>query len=306
MRGHPPQIEAALFQPSIQRGKVGEVRHALQHLMAGISNVLLDLPLLPSGRRIAEVELIDIVVRHGEEAHVDLPLLAAADAIHRRPHVVVNPTTRHAAKDAERVPVGIEQHLMGLQRIGTQQKGPAVRQLDMGHLQLRALAAQNRKVFAPVKLEGFARIKMQRHKGPAPRRLLFTLPIGPPPSCKRGHPSIGAGKAKSHEIGVQLLHCAPLFARLSSFGLQPTRQLLGKGIKLARPFRRREFCLDGVRRKMLGHCIPRHACQPRDLADRQLLPLMHPMDDIQKSHVDHSVAPAAFCFGGRFTWLSSQ
>jgi hypothetical protein len=29
------------------------------------------------------------------------------------------------------VPVGIEQHLVGLQRIGTQQKSPAVRQLDM-------------------------------------------------------------------------------------------------------------------------------------------------------------------------------
>jgi hypothetical protein len=35
-----------------------------------------------------------------------------------------------------------------------------------------------------------------------------------------------------------------LFARLSGFGLQPARQLLGKGIKLARPFRRRELWLD--------------------------------------------------------------
>lgn len=168
----------------------------------------------------------------------------------------------------------------------------------MRHLQLRALAAQNRKVFAPVKLEGFARIKMQRHKGPAPRRLLFTLPICPPRSRKSRHPGIGPGEAKRHEIGVQLLHCAPLFTRLSGFGLQPTRQLLGKGIKLARPFRRREFWLDGVRRQMFGHCIPRHACQPRDLADRQLLPLMHPMDDIQKSHVDHSVAPRCFLLWG--------
>jgi hypothetical protein len=33
---------------------------------------------------------------------------------------------------------------------------------------------------------------------------------------------------------------------------------------------------------------------------------MHASDDIQKSHVDHSVAPAAHRFGGRFTWLSSQ
>ena len=139
MRGLPPQLKAPLLQPSFQRSEVWKVRHTLQHLMAGISNVLLDLPLLPSCRRIAEVRLIDIVVRHGEEAQVDLPLLAAADTIHRRARstivlepmankglAVVNPTTRHATKDPERVPVGIEQHLMSLQRIGTQQKCPAV------------------------------------------------------------------------------------------------------------------------------------------------------------------------------------
>ena len=52
--------------------------------------------------------------------------------------------------------------------------------------------------------------------------------------------------------------------------------------------------------------VPRHACQPRDPADRQLLSLMHPMDDSQKPYADHSIAPAAFCFGSRFTWLSPQ
>lgn len=52
--------------------------------MAGIANVLFDLALLPSSRRIAEVGLINIVVRHGEEAHVDVTLFAAADTIHRR------------------------------------------------------------------------------------------------------------------------------------------------------------------------------------------------------------------------------
>ena len=150
------------------------------------------------------------MVCHGEEAHVDLPLLAATDTIHRRLHVIVDAPTRDAAEDPERVPMGIEQHLMGLQWIGTQQKGPAVRQLDMGHLQLGALAAQNRKILAPVELEGIARVKVQRHEGPAPRRLLFALPINTPPSCKRRNPGIGAGEAKRHEIGVQLLHRPPL------------------------------------------------------------------------------------------------
>ena len=145
--------------------------------MAGVPNVLLDLPLLPTSRRIAKLGLIDVVVGHGEKAQVDLPFLAAADAIHCSLHVVVDAACRHAAKDPERVPMGIKQHLVGLQRIGAQQKGPAVRQLDVRHLQLRALAAQNRKVLAPVELEGVARVKVQWHKGPAPCRLLFTLAI---------------------------------------------------------------------------------------------------------------------------------
>ena len=70
--------------------------------------------------------------------------------------------------------------VMGLQGVGAKQKGPAVRQLDMRHLQLGAFAAQNRKVLTPVELEGIAGIKMQRHKGSAPRRLLFTLAVGLP------------------------------------------------------------------------------------------------------------------------------
>ena len=186
----PPQFLATLLQPCIQRGKVREVWHALQHLVAGIPNVLLDLPLLPSRGGIAELRLVDIVVRHGQKAEVYLPLLATANPINRRLHVVIDPTSGDAAKNPERVPMGIEQHLVGLQGIGPQQKGPAVRQLDMRHLQLRAFAAQNRKLLAPVELEGIARSKIQRHKGPAPRRLLFVLPIRLPLARKCCHPGI--------------------------------------------------------------------------------------------------------------------
>ena len=98
---------------------------------------------------------------------------------------------------------------------------------------------------------------------------------------------------------MQLLHGPPLLARLPGFGLEPTRQLLGKGVNLALTFRRREIWLDRVRRQMLGHGIARHARQPCNLADRQLLPQVHASDDVQKSHVDHSVAPAAHRFGGK-------
>jgi hypothetical protein len=62
--------------------------------------------------------------------------------------------------------MGVKQDLMGLQRIGTQLKGPAVRQLDAGHLQLGALTAQHRKIFAPVKLERLAKLEDKRHNEP--------------------------------------------------------------------------------------------------------------------------------------------
>ncbi len=62
----------------------------------------------PASCRIAELGLVSIVVRHGEKAQVDLPLLATADTIHRRFHVIVDASARDAAKDAEAVPMGIE------------------------------------------------------------------------------------------------------------------------------------------------------------------------------------------------------
>ena len=46
------------------------------------------------------------------------------------------------------------------------------------------------------------------------------------------HPTIGAGEAKCHEIGVHLLQCSALLARLPGRGLQPAGQLLGKGASL--------------------------------------------------------------------------
>ncbi len=84
MRRAFPQLQTMLFQPDIQRGEVCEVRHSMKQLVTGVPHVLLDLPFLPTRCRIVELGLEDVVVRHGEEAHVDLSFLAAADTIHCR------------------------------------------------------------------------------------------------------------------------------------------------------------------------------------------------------------------------------
>ena len=101
--------------------------------------------------------------------------------------------------------MGIKQHLMGLQRIGAQEKGPTVRQLDMGDLKLRALSANNCEVLAPVELERFTGAESQRDEGASPRRVLLALPISPPIPGKSRNPVVGAGEPERHQIGVHFL-----------------------------------------------------------------------------------------------------
>ncbi|GAA5629317.1 hypothetical protein Brsp05_04618 [Brucella sp. NBRC 12953] len=93
----PPQLLAMLLQPVIQCHQIWKVWHLLPQAWSGILDVLLDLTLFPAGRWIAELRCKDVMVRYREEAHVDLSLLAAAYTIDRCLHVIVNPTTRHAA-----------------------------------------------------------------------------------------------------------------------------------------------------------------------------------------------------------------
>ena len=247
--GH--RLYTALFQPSVQRCKIGEARAWAATTGAERPDVLLDLAFLPSRCRIAELWFKHIVVRHCQKAHVDLSFLTATDTVNCGAHIVVDAAPRNAAKDAEPVPVGIEQHLMRLQQIGSDQESPAVRQLDVGDLQLGAFAAQNGKILAPVELECFAWAERQWHEGAAPRRLLLLLPIGPPISGKSRHPTVGPGKAENHQIGMQLLQRTPLLARLACLRLQPAGQLLCKRIKLALPFWRRELRLDRSRVQIL-------------------------------------------------------
>ena len=73
--------------------------------------------------------------------------------------------------------MGVKQHLVGLKRIGAKKKGAAMRQLNVRHLQLHPLAADDRPIFAPVELERLSRLKDQRDKRAAPDGLFLALPI---------------------------------------------------------------------------------------------------------------------------------
>src|SRR5450755_4803121 len=114
--------------------------------MASILDVLLDLPLLPTGGRIAELRLEQEMADHGCEPCVDLAVLAAPDLVDGSAHVVVDASPGNAAQHAEGVVMGVEQHLMGLLRVGPEKEGAAAGQFEVSDLQLGPLAGNDRPI----------------------------------------------------------------------------------------------------------------------------------------------------------------
>ena len=249
--------------------------------MTGVLNVLLDLPLLPTGRRIAELGLEQEVADHGREARVDLALLAAPDLVDGGPHIVEDAASRHASEHAEGVVVGVEQHLVGLLRIGPENEGAAVGELEVRDLQLGSLAGKDRPVLRPVELERLARQKRQRHESPAAAGLLLSLPSGLPLAGEGGHAVVGAVIAKRGQIDVQLLDRPLLLAGPSRLLAQHLRQLVGVGVELARPIGSLELRLDAVRAQVFANRVPRQLGAPRDLPDRVVVPISPASDDAQ-------------------------
>lgn len=107
----------------------------------------------------------------------------------------------------------------------------------MRHLQFHPLAADDRPIFAPVKLERFSRLEDQRNKCAAPNGLLFALPLLFSGPGKGGDTSVGALVAKGDQIRVQLFERAFLLARLIRLRLQPACQSISECIQFAWPIR---------------------------------------------------------------------
>jgi hypothetical protein len=177
MRGLLPKFLASQLKPVVQGFQRCKARHGLPQSMTRILDVLLDLSLLPSGCWIAELGFVEVVAGHRHEADVDVALLAAPDLVDRCPHIVVDAAPGNAAKNTEGMIVGVKQHLVRLQRIGSNDEGAAVTQLRMGHLQLGALIADDRPIFGPVELECLPRLERQRNESAASCSLQLPLQI---------------------------------------------------------------------------------------------------------------------------------
>ena len=96
-----PLGDAAFLEPGIERIEIREARYRLPQPAAGILDVLLDLPLLPTGSGITELGFEQVMACHGREPGVDLSCLATADPINRSLHVIEDPALRHTAEHPE-------------------------------------------------------------------------------------------------------------------------------------------------------------------------------------------------------------
>ena len=212
---------------------------------------------------------------------VDLPGLTSADLVDCGLHVVEYPALRNAAQHPEGLGHGVEQHLVGLERIGPHDERLAVRQLGVRGLQPGLLAGDHGPVLAPVELERLARLEHQRHECPAPAGLRVTLAVGLPRPHKRRHTVVGTIVSQDHEICVHLPGCAPLLARLAGLDPQPRRQLLGKRIQLAGPCRNLELRFYRIGPQVLANGVARQSRATLNLSDRDVLPEMPASDYTQ-------------------------
>src|SRR3546814_11221339 len=83
------------------------------------------------------------------------------------PYTTLCRSARHAAQHAEGVIMGVEQHLMGLQKVGAHDECPAVTELEMRDLQLGPNPGNDCPVLAPIKQESFPRRERQGQIGRA-------------------------------------------------------------------------------------------------------------------------------------------
>lgn len=163
---------------------------------------------------------------------------------------------------------------MGLERIGPDDKGSAVRQFRMCGLQLGLLAGDHGPVLAPVELERLARLEYQWDESSAPNSLGVALAVRLPGPRESRDAIVGTIVSQGHEIGVHLLDRASLLARLAGLDPQPGRELLGKRVQLARAIGNLELRLHRIRPQVLADRVARQSRASFNLTDRDVLPEM--------------------------------
>ena len=208
------------------------------------------------------------MVSHHQEPAVEDTLFADEHGRHRRLHVVVDATLWHAAEEAEAARMRIEQHLLGLARIGPDVHRPRCAQPHMGDLHPHRLARDLDVLMAPVELVRLARHEQERDE----RRHAVTRILAP--CCRparRITPDriVGALEPFAQQQIVDTRHPQPVAPmprfvlyqqRIEPFLKRPDpRQRLHRAMIIERAFRRSD---------RLAHDLPRQPKITRNRLDR--------------------------------------
>ncbi len=210
--------DALVEQPAVQLLVAPHPDARGEEALAGHANLVLNLPLLPAGRRCARHRVDEVMAAHLQEAPIVGAVLAHQDRVNRGLHVVVDAARAGAPEEGERPIIRVEHHLLRLARIRAHEQHPAVAQPHVCHLHCHRHAVDQNDLMAPVELIGFARSKTQRHIRVRYCRLAFPMPAaGIPPHC-----IVAAFIANAAQVFEDADQCQPFAHRLRGVrGKQP-------------------------------------------------------------------------------------
>ena len=288
-----PSRAALLGQPVVQ------TRHAVPALALGlvpdagapVAHVFLDDAFFPAAGHVTELGLEQVVPRHGFKPGIDDPLFAQAYLVNSGFHVVVDAALRYPTESGKGAGVRIKQHLMALTGVGHQPEGAAGTQLGVRHFQAPSQSTHPGVFCAPVKLEGLAERKFERHEGCLARVCGLLFAPGP---RKGGHSGIAAAVAKAYQFFVHGQYRAPLALASVGVGLQPDRQCVGVTAQFAGHHPLRVLGLDHL--VFAQPRLDRVSCQPRssfNFLNWHTISQVQPPNLCQCSHFDHSLVPPA-------------
>ncbi|GJE04694.1 hypothetical protein GMJLKIPL_6660 [Methylobacterium isbiliense] len=275
---------ATLLQPVIEVVEALEAGDRLEEAVAGGAHLVLDLPLLPARTRIAGGGLDEVVRAQLQEAAVEGAGASHEDGGDGRAHVVVDAAPAGTAEEAEGALVAVEDHLLGLARVGAQQEVAAMAEPDVGDLDLDSDAREPGALMAPVELVSLPWGEGERDE----QALQARRPLREPSLGIAAHGIVAARIAFVSEV-LEHAHVAQaLTLGLGEFLGEQEVEASDVAVEL-RP--RLVLALVGegclVRAQRLAHDLAREAQLARDLADALMLVAVKAPDLGEGLHDQH-------------------
>jgi hypothetical protein len=161
-------VEAVPLEPGIEGSKAGSARDWDQEVAPGVTDQALDLALVVAFAGPAEAVEEQVARPQLGEGPGPLPLAAAQDPGHRQPGVVVEDRARRPTQQGKGRVVPVEEGLDPLGRVGLDEAGVRVRQVEAEEVDLATLAADHRHCFAEVDLRMARRVHERDEHLPHP------------------------------------------------------------------------------------------------------------------------------------------